>query len=147
MLNLTGYLNLSPDAPVNHFSRQLKLRPYCFGMGAIGLPGDLSSASRFVRAAFVKQSSVSGDSEAESVSQFFHILGAVERQRGCVRLDSCSYEMTLYTSCCNTDRGIYYYTTHENRQITAVDLHRVNLDGQELAVYPLITAQQICMQN
>lgn len=147
MLNLSGYMNLSPEAPINHFSKQLALTPYCLGMGAIGLPGDLSSASRFVRAAFVKQNSVSGDSELESVSQFFHILGAVEQQRGCVRLDGGSYEMTLYTSCCNTDRGLYYYTTYENRQITAVDLYCENLDGQELAVYPLISTQQIRMQN
>ena len=40
-------------------------------MGAIGLPGDLSSQSRFVRAAFVKMNSISGDGEKESVSQFF----------------------------------------------------------------------------
>ena len=52
-------------------------------MGAIGLPGDLSSQSRFVRVAFVKMNAVSGDSESESVSQFFHILGSVDQQRGC----------------------------------------------------------------
>ena len=44
-------------------------------MGAIGLPGDLSSSSRFAKVAFTKLHSVSGDSENESVNQFFHILG------------------------------------------------------------------------
>ncbi len=48
----------------------------------MGLPGDLSSQSRFVRVAFVKMNSLSGDSEEESVSQFFHILGSVDQQRG-----------------------------------------------------------------
>ena len=43
-------------------------------MGAIGLPGDVSSQSRFIRAAFVKLNSRSGESEQESVNQFFHIL-------------------------------------------------------------------------
>ena len=57
------------------------------------------------------------------------------------------YEITIYTSCCNTDRGIYYYTTYENSQITGVDMHRENLEGQALVRYPLITGQQINMQN
>ena len=55
-------------------------------MGALGLPGDLSSQSRFVRAAFVKLNSVSGDSEEESVSQFFHILGSVDQQLSLIHI-------------------------------------------------------------
>lgn len=147
MLNLTNYMGLSRDAPVNRFCPELDLKPYCLGMGAMGLPGDLSSASRFVRAAFTRLNSVSGGSESESVSQFFHILGSVAQQRGCVRLENGSYEVTLYSSCCNTDRGVYYYTTYENSQITAVDMHREDLNGQALSVYPLITGQQIRTQN
>ena len=57
------------------------------------------------------------------------------------------YEITIYTSCCNTDRGIYYYTTYENSQITGVDMHRENLEGEKLIAYPLVTGQQIRMQN
>lgn len=87
--------------------------------------------------------SVSGDTEAESISQFFHILGAVEQQRGCCVLEDGSYFVTLYTSCCNADKGIYYYTTYENHQITAVDMHRENLDSADLIRYPLISGEQI----
>ena len=116
-------------------------------MGALGLPGDLSSQSRFVRAAFTKLNSVSGDSEGESVSQFFHILGSVEQQRGCCLAGEGKYEITIYTSCCNADRGIYYYTTYENSQITAVDVHREELDGESLARYPMFREQQIHLQN
>lgn len=147
MFHLNNYMNLSVEPPVNNFSRALKLKPYCRGMGAMGLPGDLSSESRFVRAAFTKMNSVSGDSESESISQFFHILGAVSQQRGCVRIGEGEYEMTIYSSCCNTDRGIYYYTTYENNQITGVDMHRENLNGSRLAAYPLIQGQQVRMQN
>ena len=116
-------------------------------MGAIGLPGDLSSASRFVRVAFTKMNSISGESENESVSQFFHILGSVDQQRGCCEVSEGKYEITIYTSCCNTAKGIYYYTTYNNHQISAVDMHRENLDGTELIRYPLITEQQINFQN
>lgn len=147
MTNLTNYMSLSTEPPENHFSDRLSLTPYSRGMGMLGMPGDLSSASRFVRAAFTKLHSVSGASESESISQFFHILGSVAQQRGCVHMGEGKYEITIYTSCCNTDRGIYYYTTYENSQITGVDMHRENLEGQTLSRYPLITGQSIQMQN
>lgn len=147
MFQLNNYMHLSPEDPRNHFSDRLELHTYCRGMGALGLPGDLSSQSRFVRAAFTKLNSVSGDSEGESVSQFFHILGSVEQQRGCCLAGEGKYEITIYTSCCNADRGIYYYTTYENSQITAVDMHREELDGESLARYPMLREQQIHLQN
>lgn len=144
---LSDYIHLSPRDPVNTFAPALSLRPYSRGMGAIGLPGDLSSASRFVRAAFMRTNSRSDDTEEASVSQFFHILSAVEQPRGCCVLDDGTQEITLYTSCCNATRGIYYYTTYDNRRIAAVELHREQLDGTALVQYPLFTAQDICRQN
>lgn len=147
LLRLNDYMMLTNRQPENRFAPRLELTPYSRGMGAMGLPGDLSSPSRFVRAAFVRQNSVAGQSESESVSQFFHILGSVEQQRGCVQMPDGRYEVTVYSSCCNTDKGIYYYTTYENRQITGVDLHREDLDGNRLVSYPLIQGQQIHIQN
>lgn len=144
---LNDYMHLSPREPSNTFSEALPLTRYSRGMGAIGLPGDLSSASRFVRAAFVRANAHSDDHETASVSQFFHILGAVEQPRGCCVLDDGAYEITLYTSCCNATRGIYYYTTYDNRRITAVDLHREDLDGAALVRYPLLLSQDIRQQN
>ena len=108
---LNNYMHLSAKPPVNTFAPGLELRLYSRGMGALGLPGDLSSQSRFVRAAFTKMNAVSGKGEQESVSQFFHILGAVDQQRGCCILENGGYEVTLYTSCCNASKGIYYKTT------------------------------------
>lgn len=147
LFRLNDYMHLSPKEPENRFSDQLSLKHYSRGMGAMGLPGDLSSASRFVRAAFVKMNSVSGDSEKSSVSQFFHILGSVDQQRGCCEVGNKEYEITIYTSCCNADKGIYYYTTYENQSITAVDMHRCDIDGNKLCRYPLIKDQQINWQN
>ena len=147
MYHLSDFMGLTPADPVSTFAPNLKLKPYSRGMGAIGLPGDTSSASRFVKAAFVKLNSVSGESEEESVSQFFHILRSVEMQRGCVLLGSGLPDLTIYSSCCNTDRGIYYYTTYDNSAITAVDMHREDLDGGELRSYPLRKQQRITFQN
>lgn len=142
MQNLENYLNLTSDEPTNRFSKHLNLTPYSLGMGGIGLPGDLSSASRFVRAVFTKLNSRCEEYESSSVSQFFHILGSVEQTDGCTKTGE-HYERTVYSSCCNTDQGIYYYTTYGNRQISAVSLYSENLDCCDLVPFPLITEQQI----
>lgn len=147
LFHLNNYMNLSPQKPENRFSDKVKLTRYSNGMGALGMPGDWSSQSRFVKTAFTKLNSVCGASEEESVSQFFHILGSVEHQRGCVDMGNELYEITLYSSCCNTDKGIYYYRTYENSQITAIDMHQEDLDGEKVMTYPLIKEQQIKWQN
>ena len=147
LFNLNNYMHLSVENKSNTFSKDLVLKQYSRGMGAIGLPGDLSSQSRFVRVAFVKMNSVSGNSENESVSQFFHILGSVDQQRGCCKLGEDKYEITLYTSCCNADKGIYYYTTYDNHRISAVDMHKENLDGEALITFEPVKDEQIFMQN
>jgi len=95
----------------------------------------------------VKMNSVSGMSESESVSQFFHILESVAQPRGCCDLGNGQYETTIYTSCCNTDKGIYYYTTYDNHQITAVNMHKEKLDDVFLVRYPLVLDEQIRFQD
>ncbi len=147
MFNLNNYMNLSIEPPNNNFCKGLNLETYSRGMGALGLPGDLSSASRFVKATFTKMNSICGETESESISQFFHILGSVDQQRGCVHMGENKFEITIYSSCCNLDKCIYYYTTYENSQITAVDMNKENLDSSELINYNLIESQQIFMQN
>lgn len=147
MMNLNNYIGLGVKNPENRFSEQLDLHAYCCGMGAIGLPGDFSSMSRFVKASFVKMNSVSPDSEEESVGQFFHILDSVAFPRGAVCAGEDKYDITVYSSCCNMDKGIYYYTTYENRQIRGVDMHREDLNGSRLIRYPFLTADPILMQN
>ena len=147
LFNLNNYMSLSTEPPLNNFSKELNMAIYSRGMGAIGLPGDLSSASRFVKATFTKMNSKSGSSESESISQFFHILESVYQQRGCVHMGEGKYEITIYSSCCNMDKGIYYYITYENSQITGIDMNKENLDSSELISYNLIKGQQILMQN
>ncbi len=146
MTNLSNFMNLTPLQPENRFSKNINLKPYSLGMGAIGLPGDLSSASRFIRATFAKTNSVSDNCESESVNQFFHILSNVEQPRGLNSLEKNKFEYTLYSCCCNTNKGIYYYTTYENSQISAVNMYKENLNKESLIFYPL-TKLQFFRQN
>lgn len=137
MFTLNNYRSLSAKQPENLFSKKLDTKNYSRGMGALGLPGDLSSNSRFVRAAFVKLNSVSGEKEGESVSQFFHILGSVEQQRGCVEVAPGKYEITIYSCCCNTDKGIYYYKTYDDWRIRSVQMSEEIMCGAALNTVPL----------
>lgn len=147
LFQLNNYMHLSPKQPKNTFGGDIRLKAYSRGMGALGMPGDLSSVSRFVRTAFTKENSKCGDTEEEMVSQFFHILGSAEQQRGCCEVKEGEYEFTIYTSCCSASKGIYYYTTYDNHQISAVDMNKTDLNGDCLYRFPVIKNENINYQN
>jgi len=142
MLELNDYVNLSVEMPENRFSAGLRLKPNSRGVGALGLPGDLSSSSRFVRAAFWKENSLA---DTDLVGQFFHLLDTVKMPLGCCVTETGEQEYTLYQVCYHG--GVCWYTTYENRQITAVDMCREDLDGSSLVVYRLGRETKVRMQN
>ncbi len=146
LLNLTHYLGATREIANNRFAPDLSLSAYSRGAGGFGLPGDLSSASRFVRASFALNNSVCDDDEASSVGHFFQLLGCVAQQKGSCAVEH-GYEYTIYSSCCNTVSGVYYYTTYNNGCLTAVDMRREDLDGKTLVSYPLRTEQQIVWEK
>lgn len=138
-----GVLTNAPEYPkqLSYAAEFAALSPKCpsnqRGTGSIGLPGDFTSRGRFVRADFLKKYCICDGSEGDAVEQFFHMMELVTQPRGCVKTDGCALVQTQYTSCCNTDKGIYYYTTSTNRRICGVDLHGVDLKGSQLLCYPL----------
>ncbi len=146
MDRLRDYQHLSPDQPANTMAPAVVLGHHSKGMGAIGLPGDLSSPSRFARATFFSQHARAYDTEEEQVSQYFHIIGSVNQVAGVNRTHEGD-EITVYTSCCNLTTGVYYTTTYHNRQIAAVALQKENLEGTSLVSYPLCTIPQIQYRN
>ena len=147
MFNLANHMGASPKDPENRISDTVMMDRYSRGMGSMGIPGDLSSASRFVKAAFTKLNSVSDDTDEGCMTQFFHIMDSVQQQRGCCDVGDGKYEITLYTSCCNTDTGVYYYRTYGNSQICGVDMHHTDLDGGELYKFPIVEGQHVMMLN
>lgn len=146
MINLANYMNITAEEVENRMISDINIEKYSRGMGGIGLPGDMSSMSRFVRAAFCKWNSVVPNSEEESISQFFHILENVGQVEGCVRTN-VGNERTQYSSCCNVDKGIYYYKTYGNSQINAVNMHHCDLDGSELIRYVVDDGESMCYRN
>ena len=147
LTNISNYRMLTAKPPMNFFPGTSDLPVYSNGMGALGLPGDFSSQSRFVRAAFLCGSSTLETNETDCITQFFHILDSVAQVKGSCQLPNGNYEKTVYSSCCNCDEGIYYYTSYGNRRITAVNMHHCNLENNQLFRYPLFLKQQIQHQN
>lgn len=139
MLHLSDFSRLTPgdiDLPEG-------LTRYSNGMGAIGLPGDFSSASRFVRCAFVKEHSMAQD---DDISEFFHLLASVSMPSGSVLVQG-KPEITRYSSCCDTAAGIYYYRTYNNLRITAVRMHSCPLDSCRLFAFDLRETNDIYFEN
>lgn len=130
--NLKKYSNLSNENPIKFFSFDDCF--YSRGMGGLGLPGDVSSQSRFVRACFTSYFSKSNDDEVSSVNQFFHILDSVSQTRGLCKIGE-KYEITIYSSCMNLEEGIYYFKTYDDSVINAVKLKNENLDSRMLISY------------
>ena len=116
-------------------------------MGAIGLPGDNSPASRFIRATFNKINSVCEEDEKSSVTQFFHILDSVSMVQGTTITAEEKYDITTYSCCINTSKGIYYYKTYTNNQITAIRMKENEKNKKELSIYHLNEEQQIKYEN
>ena len=144
---LNNYRHLSPTVLDNTFLPSVDLNIYSRGMGSLGLPGDLTSQSRFIRASFTRAHSISPDDPESSISQFFHILHSVDQTRGLCELGDNKYEITVYSSGYNLNAGVCYYTAYDNHQITAVDMHRVDLEGSALVKFPMLTTEQINYQN
>ena len=121
----------------NLLSENLTLKNTSIGFGAVGLPGDFSSVSRFVKAVYVKEKSQYTGSETENVHQFFHILASVAMPKGSIRMENGAYEYTRYSGCCNTDLQIYYYNTYNDLSIRKVELRKENLDTNQLIEFPI----------
>lgn len=147
LTNITNYRNLTPNYVESRFSDKISLGQYGQGMGALGLPGDNTPTSRFVRAGFNKLNSVSEDDELSSVTQFFHILDSVSMVKGSTITKEGKCDITTYSSCINTNKGIYYYKTYTNNQITAVKMTDEEKNKKELSIYNLIEEQQIRYEN
>lgn len=134
--NMSQYLNLTPNLPDGELNKSKDIEVFGKGAGSIGLPGDFSSASRFVKAAYLKACSVCGESEKESVSQFFHILDSVAVVNGSIRDTGKDY-MTTYSCCTNVTKGIYYYKTYNSLGINSICMNDSNIDGDELIEFPM----------
>lgn len=147
LTNLAQYLNLESSTPNNCFSEDIGIKTFCNGLGSVGLPGDYSSTSRFIKTAYLLLNSNCQNDENSSISQFFHILNSVEVVNGSINLKNNKDYFTRYTCCINANKGIFYYKSYENNQISAINMYNENIDDFNLISFPIIQKQQILWVN
>lgn len=129
--NMRQYMGLSASSPACGWH---PLTPFGVGFGGIGLPGDGSPASRFVRAAFLR-----ANAKGASLFDVFGILRSLAFPAGLARTER-GEERTLYSSVADADDGIFYYATDAHPRSCAVRLSGRE-EGNSLAVFPFPKAE------
>lgn len=107
--------------------------PFSYGFGALGLPGDASSASRFVRAEFMLRHCGGGCTDEYSrVMQCMDILSSVAMVKGSVLTPDGRADMTVYSACMMPRSGRYYFRLHSDCRLAYAELTRADAEGSEL---------------
>lgn len=146
LCNYTGVTNL-PVPPQSVCGKEIAVFGEKQG-GGMGLPGDYTSPSRFVRMAFLKQYGVKGADEQEGISKMFHAFATVDIPEGIVRGGAgvSDYEQTLCTTVMCAESRTYYFATAKNRRISAIRLEH-EAGNREFRYYELPKEEDIAYLN
>lgn len=147
LTNLNEYINITPNYPKETNWSDQKLEALGVGAGTIGIPGDFASVSRFVRIAYIRAKMPPIKTDIEAITQFFHMLEYVKMVKGGIITEDGLYDVTLYSSCMNQEKGIYYYKTCNNTRINAVDMNKETLDPSKIKTFSYLSTQDINYQN
>lgn len=146
-VNFANYINLSAEYPTNRVAPGVPVPVYTSGQGSDGLPGGLDSMSRFSRAAFMLNNSKAPETDEGTLTQFFHIMQTVGQINGANHERDGFYEITNYTAGINLDTMDFYWTTYNNQQIQGIHTKALDLNGDELIIYPTGTTQSVSWVN
>lgn len=147
LTNLNEYLYITPNHPKETKWSDKKLGALGVGAGTLGIPGDFCSASRFIRIAYIRANMPELKDDEASVTQFFNMLDYVKMVKGGVITQDGLEDLTTYTACMDQQNGIYYYRNYYNNRINAVDMHKEDLDGNEIKKFPYVMKQDFNYQN
>jgi choloylglycine hydrolase len=144
--NLRNYTNLSVTnvPPIEMVG--MSLNGFGQGNGLLGLPGDFTPPSRFVRAVAFSQSAVPVRTARDGVLEAFHILNQFDIPKGAVRgteQGRQTDEYTLWTSAADLANRRYHFHTYASRQIRMVDLSEVDLDATDVKTFSMAAVERI----
>lgn len=135
LTNLRNYINLSVNNVAPRQFDGMTLAPFGQGSGMVGLPGDFTPPSRFVRAAIFSQASFPAATSEEGIFQVFHILNQFDIPDGVARdkIDGNVYsDSTLATVARDPKTLKYYFRTYVDQTIRVIQLKEFNLDSAEV---------------
>ncbi len=142
LLNLRNYANLQPlGAPASRNIDGVSLAPFGAGSGILGLPGDFTPPSRFVRAvAFVNTMTPVKDA-AEGVSAASTMLNNFDIPQGLVREGASTEDFhlgyTQWSVIADTRHKVYHYWTMYNRRMRSVDFSKLDFNANKVSTFPL----------
>ena len=151
MTNLRNYLNLSPVALPALKLEDMDFRPLGAGTGMIGLPGDFTPPSRFIRAVAWTQTARPTETSKETIYEVFRILDNFNIPLGSAEGSDRAKEMlegmrnsTIWTSAWDLKEGILYYHTQHNRRVRKLELAKLNFskDPDAIVRFPLDKVKQ-----
>lgn len=148
LYHASDFMKLSAYPAKNLLCPDIDLSVYSRGLGGVGLPGDYSSSSRFVRAVFANTHTAHGADEGdgrEEVSRFFHIMDSVATPCGCVVAENGKKVSTVYTCCADLESCIYYFTTYQCRRIRGVRMNEADKNAASLIAYTMSGEEDILM--
>ena len=139
--NLNNYINLQPGNAPEHSFGPLDMKNLGHGSGLLGLPGDFTPPSRFVRAAFFQLTAPQQPTARESVVQAFHLLNNFDIPTGTeLPWGKASVELpsaTQFTVASDTHNCMLYYRTMYNSNIRCIDLATIDFDQVKYHSEPL----------
>lgn len=147
MTNLNNYINLEPgSAPDHTIKKGITLKALGHGSGMLGLPGDFTSPSRFVRATFFQTTAPMWDNGFETVIQAFHILNnfdiPIGSQHAMADIPKGLPSATQFTSATDQDAMKFYYRTAWNSNIRCIDLMGIDFRKVKYQSHPLDKVQE-----
>lgn len=141
--HVSDFMHLDSAPPKNNICPSTALSYYSKGLGAVGLPGDFSSSSRFIRAAFLKNHTA----ESITISNSFHIMDNLSVPEGAVKVEEGKPFMTLYTSVFDTEERVCYFTTSHSRRIRAVAMSDAIMNSDTLSTFEMNEEEKIFYIN
>lgn len=146
LTNLRNYINLSTFNIPSMELGGIKFQQLGQGTGMLGLPGDFTPPSRFIRATFFSKASIPLNSAQETILQAFHILNNFDIPKGMVREkggNQKEFERTQWTSAIDLKNRRFYFRTFENSDVRMVDLTKFDLSSKEVKTLSMKESQKI----
>lgn len=149
MTNLANYGNYSMHNPPPVKLGDVTIKPFGMGAGGLGLPGDFTPPSRFIRAVAFSQSAVPSSTGNDAVLQAFHILNQFDIPKGAAREHETDKDgnivadYTVWTSASDLKTRQYFFRTYDNSQLRSVDLMKMNLDAADIITFSMKGSEEI----
>lgn len=133
--NLNNFINLNAKNAEPKKIEGIELAQFGQGSGMVGLPGDFTPPSRFVRAVAFTANAIPSTTANDAILQIFHILNQFDIPLGAVREENngkTNSDYTLLTIARDPKNGKFYYRTFENQSIRAISLKAFDVNSKTI---------------